>query len=322
MARDRLDRKARARLTPRGIVIIVAVIFAAAAWKSVFTVDESQDAIVTDFGRPTQIITTPGLGFKYPYQSLQVFDRRVFVYAAASNEFLTLEKTPVVAAGTVLWRVGDPKRYFETVAERSAAESRLGDVLYAELGAAIGRTPIATFVSVAFEGDQADRVMAEVTARCRAVAFRDYGIEVVDVQLAEFDFPKQSRARLYARMKSERGRISMQYRSEGEESGLKVRAGAEEEKGRILAGALESSLRVRGDGDAAAAGLYGEALGQAPDFFAFLRSLDAARLSIGKDATLVLPADSPLFGPLHDSDYFAGSPGGPTKNGNDGRKQP
>jgi modulator of FtsH protease HflC len=315
MARDRLDGRARARPTPRSAAIIVAVIFAAAAWRSVFTVDEAQDAIVTDFGRPTQIITAPGLGFKYPHQSLQAFDRRVFVYVAASSEFLTLEKTPVVAAGTVLWRLGDRKRYFETVAERSAAESRLGDVLYAELGAAIGRNPITAFVSVALEGDQVDRVMAEVAARCRAVALRDYGIEVVDVQLREFDFPKQNRARLYARMKSERGRISMQYRSEGEESGLRVRAGAEEEKGRVLAEALESSLRVKGDGDAAAAGLYGEALGQAPDFFAFLRSLDAARLSIGKDATLVLPADSPLFGPLHDSDYFAGSPGGPTKKG-------
>ena len=81
--------------------------------------------------------------------------------------------------------------------------------------------------------------LAEIARRCGTVAQRDYGIEVVDVQLRGFDFPKQNRLRLYARMKSERGRISMLYRSEGEEEGLKVRAAAEEQKARILGKAIE-----------------------------------------------------------------------------------
>jgi membrane protease subunit HflC len=123
----------------------------------------------------------------------------------------------VVAAGTVLWRVADPRRFFETVFDRIGAESRLGDILFAELGAGVGRSPLSAFVSVDGAVYRADAVVAEIAQRCRAVALRNYGIEVVDVQLRDLDFPKQNRPRLYARMKSERGRISMQYRSEGEE---------------------------------------------------------------------------------------------------------
>jgi membrane protease subunit HflC len=272
----------------------------------VFTVDSSEYAIVTDFGKPTQVITEPGLRAKYPYQSVRTFDHRLLVYASPPSEFLTLEKTPVVAAGTVLWRVGDPRKFFETVFDRTGAESRLSDILFAELGAAVGRNPLTAFVSMDAAGYRADTIVAEIARRCRAVALRDYGIDVVDVQLRDFDFPKQNRLRLYARMKSERGRISMQYRSEGEEEGLKVRAGAEEEKARILGKAVEVSQQHRGEGEGEAARIYGGALTQAPDFYAFLRAMESSR-SLRKGTTMVLPADSPLFGVLFDSSYFNGS---------------
>jgi modulator of FtsH protease HflC len=111
----------------------------------VFLVDGTEYAIVTDFGNPRQVVRSPGLGFKCRYQSVRSIDRRVFIYASPSSEFLTLEETPVVAGGTVLWGVADPRRYFETEFDRAGAESRLGDILFAELGATLGRNPLATF---------------------------------------------------------------------------------------------------------------------------------------------------------------------------------
>ena len=272
----------------------------------VFTVDRSEYAIVTDFGKPTQVITAPGLWVKYPYQTVRTFDRRLFVYAAPPSEFLTLEKTQVVAAGTVLWRVADPRKFFETVFDRAGAESRLGDILFAELGAAVGRNPLAAFVSMDVAAYRADAVVAEMAERCRAVALKDYGIDVVDVQLRDIAFPKQNRLRLYGRMKSERGRISMQYRSEGEEEGLKVRAAAEVQKAQVLGKAVEVSQQRRGEGEGQAARIYAEALAQAPDFYAFLRAMESSR-SLRKGTTMVLPADSPLFGVLFDSNYFNSS---------------
>ena len=275
-----------------------------------FLVDTSEYAIVTDFGKPTQVVTSSGLGFRRAYESIRKLDRRLFVYASPSAEFLTLEKTQVIAAGTVLWRVADPRKFFETVFDRTGAESRLGDVLFAELGAAIGRSPLTAFVSIEPTAYRADAIAAEIAQRCREVAQRDYGIDVVDVQLRNFDFPKQNRLRLYARMKSERGRISMQYRSEGEEEGLKVRAIAEEGKARVLGRATELSQARRGEGDAEAARIYAQAFGQAPDFYRFLRTMETSRGLARQRTTMVLSADSPLFGVLINGNYFNGAAAG------------
>jgi len=298
----------------RALAVVAAIgLVAAVASLCFFTVDSADYAIVTDFGKPTQVITAPGLRFKHPLQSVRTFDRRLFVYASPPSEFLTIEKTPVVASGTILWRVADPKRYFETVIDRRGAESRLGDILSAEFGAAIGSNRLVAFVSTDAAAYRADAIVAEIARRCGTVAQRDYGIEVVDVQLRGFDFPKQNRLRLYARMKSERGRISMLYRSEGEEEGLKVRAAAEEQKARILGEAIELAQRRRGEGDGEAARIYANALSRAPEFYAFLRTMEASRTFARKSTTMVLPADSPLFGVLLDSKYFNG--GAPGSNG-------
>jgi modulator of FtsH protease HflC len=312
MVRSRDNAVVSDRWPHRRALAVVAAIGLVAAVGSlcVFTVDSADFAIVTDFGKPTQVITAPGLRFKHPLQGVRAFDRRLFVYAAPPSEFLTLEKTPVVASGTILWRVADPKRYFETVIDKRGAESRLGDILSAEFGAAIGSNQLVAFVSTDPAAYGADAIVAEIARRCGTVAQRDYGIEVVDVQLRGFDFPKQNRLRLYARMKSERGSISMLYRSEGEEEGLKVRAAAEEQKARILGKAIELAQRRRGEGDGEAARIYANALSRAPEFYAFLRTMEASRTFARKSTTMVLPADSPLFGVLLDSNYFnGGAPG-------------
>ena len=297
------------RWTHRRPVRIAAVlgipgILAAAAWLCFYTVDAGEYALVTEFGNPVKVVTTPGLGFKLPYQSVRTFDIRLFAFAPPPTEFLTLEKTPVVASSTILWRIGDPKRFFQTVFDRAGAESRLADMLFAEFGAAIGRNPLVAFVSTEPGPYRASAILTDVGAKCREIALRDYGIEVLDVQLRTFDFPKQNRLPLYARMKSERGRISMKYRSEGEEEGLKVRAAAEQQKTHILSEALKVAQQNRGEGEGKAARIYAESLAKGPEFYQFVRTMEASRNLVPKGTTLVLPADSELFGLLHRSDHY------------------
>src|SRR4249920_3995043 len=171
----------RRRLQTAAALGFAVVIFAAIRL-CCYTVDAGEYALVTEFGNPIEAVTTPGLRFKLPYQSVRTFDIRLFAYTPASTEFLTLEKTPVVAASTILWRISDPKRFFQTVFNRAGAESRLGDILFAEFGAAIGRSPLTAFVSVEPEAYRADAILAEVGGKCREVALRDYGIEVREVQ--------------------------------------------------------------------------------------------------------------------------------------------
>jgi membrane protease subunit HflC len=302
---SREGRRPKRRL----MLALAAAAGVALALMSFFTVDTAEYAVVTQFGRPVQVVTEPGLGVKLPYQSVNKFDNRLFVYAPPLSEFLTLEKTAVVASGVILWRIAEPRKFFETVFDRVGAQARLSDILFAELGAAIGRTPLEAFVAIEPGAYRADAVLAEVTGTFRDIARRDYGIELVDVQLQRFDFPERNRLRVYARMKSERARISMKYRSEGEEEGLKIRAAADEEKSRLLAEAYKVGEQYRGQGEAEAARIYARSLGAAPELYRFLRTMEATRKFVGAGTTMVLPADSELFGLLYDSDHYdAGTP--------------
>ncbi len=294
---------ARSSSKPRQAILGAAGVLGAvvATTLCLFAVGDGERAVVTSFGRPVQVVTTPGLGVKLPYESVTKFDGRLFVYQPPLNEFLTLEKTAVTAAAAVLWRISEPKRFFETVLNKAGAESRLGDILSGELGAAIGRSPLAAFVST--EAYRAEVVLVEVAAKCRNVALRDYGIEVLDVQLLRFDFPKRNRLTVYARMRSERAAISMRYRSEGEEEGLKIRSAAQGEKTSILAEAFKVAQWHRGAGEAEAARIYADSLSEAPQFYALRRTLDASRKFVKEGTTMVLPANSDLFGLLYDSGF-------------------
>src|SRR5689334_5905705 len=124
------------RVTSRAALLAGAVALTALALSCAVVVDATQFGIVTAFGRPVAVIDRPGLTMKAPYETVHRIDRRLFVYVAPPAEFLTLEKTPVVAAGTVIWRTVDPKHFFEAVFDRRGAEARLGELLLAELGAA------------------------------------------------------------------------------------------------------------------------------------------------------------------------------------------
>jgi membrane protease subunit HflC len=274
-----------------------------------FTVDAGEVAIVTQFGDPVRVETAPGLHAKYPYplQSVITLDRRLHILVPPPSELLTLEKRNVVASGYIVWRIAEPRRFLQTVFDRAGAESRLSDILFAELGAAFGNASMSAFVSVVPGQYRAEAILAEVTRQYRDLARRDYGIEVVDVGLRRLDFPEQNRLAVFSRMKSERVQMSMKFRSEGEEEGLKIRATSEKTRSSILAEAYMRAQKHRGEGEAAAARIYAESLGRGPGFYQFTRSMEALKKTVDKDTTLVLPVDAELFRLLRDSRaQFAG----------------
>ena len=291
-------------MKPLALAALVALTLGGAAL-SVFTVAADQVVVVTQFGNPVRVVTTPGLHLKYPSpaQSVATFDRRLFVLVPPPSEFLTLGKRNVVASGVIFWRIADARRFMQTVFDRSGAESRLSDVLFAELGAALGRAPLGAFVSVVPGEYRAEAILAEVARQVRTVAARDYGIDVVDMQLRRLDYPEVNRVAVFSRMKSERNQVSMTYRSEGEEEGLKIRAAAEKTKSSILAEAYKLSQKAKGEGEARAARIYADSLSRAPGFYRFVRGSEAVKKSIDKETTLVLPVDADLFRLLLDSRF-------------------
>jgi modulator of FtsH protease HflC len=291
-------KRSRRRL---GAMVSVGLLILGVSALCFFTVEAGRMAVVAQFGNPIRVATTPGLHLKYPFQSVITLDRRLHVLVPPPSELLTVEKRNVVASGYIVWRIADATKFLQTVFDRPGAESRLSDILFAELGAAFGSAPMSAFVSVTPGQYRAEAILREITAKCRHIARRDYGIDVVDVGLRALDFPEQNRLAVFARMKSERVRVSMKYRSEGEEEGLKIRAGGENSKTSILAEAYKRSQKHRGEGEAAAARIYAESLARGPDFYEFVRSIEAMKKAVDKDTTLVLPVDAELFRLLRDS---------------------
>jgi len=283
-------------VTTRSLVLGTAAVAAGLAAATPFVVDATEYAVVTRFGRPVQIRTTPGLGLRVPVidQVLRV-DARVLLTEPPPAEYLTLDKKNVVARPFVAWRVADPLRFLQSVVLRETAEQRLSAVTGSELGAALGAVPFDALVSTEPERMRLDAVVGAVEARVRETARREYGIEVVGVRVERLAFPQQNEAAVYQRMRAERQRIARQFRSEGEEQALRIRAEADRERTRILAEADRRAAEIRGAAEADAARVYADALGANPDFYRFVRTLEAYEKIVDAETTLVIPADSPLM---------------------------
>ncbi len=281
----------------KSVVLLVAVALAFVAANLVFfTVDETEFAVVTQFGEPIRAVTTPGLGWKLPepVQSVQFFNNRVLVYDSDKTEFLTSDKKNVVIESYVAWHITDPILYLKSLQDQSRAEARLADVLNSELGARLGRQELATLVNTDPKAMKLPDVLAAVTQNVGAQV-QKYGMQVVDVRVKSLNFPDANKQAVFSRMKAEREQQARKYRSEGAEQAAKIRADADRQRDVILAEAYAASEKLKGEGDAQAIKLYAAAYGQDPEFYQFLRTLEAYTKFIDDKTTIVLPPDSPLL---------------------------
>jgi len=281
----------------RKILTIAALALVALTllYRTAFTIDETQFAIVTQFGKPVRTITTAGLKLKWPWQSLLSFEKRLMVYNPRPSEFLTRDKKNIVVDNYVAWRVADPNRFLQTVNDLTGAEMRLHDTVWAAAAAALGNTDMSALVSVRPEDVKVQDVMRQVTELSRARAMEQYGIEIVDVRMKRLNLPAQNRESVFARMRAERERIAKQYRAEGEAEALKIRAEADKEKARIISEAYREAEKIRGDGDAQSTRIYAEAYSRDPKFYKLVRTLEAYKKVIDPNTTAILSSDSELL---------------------------
>jgi modulator of FtsH protease HflC len=264
-------------------------------YRTAFTVDETQFAVVTQFGKPVRTIATAGLKLKWPWQSLLNFEKRLMVYNPRPSEFLTRDKKNIVVDSYVAWRIADPGRFLQTVNDLTGAEMRLHDTVWAATAAALGNTDLSALVSITPEEVKSGDVVRQVTEQSRARASEQYGIEVVDVRLKRLNLPAQNRESVFARMRAERERIAKQYRAEGEAEALKIRAEADKEKARIISEAYREAEKIRGDGDAQSTRIYAEAYSRDPQFYKLVRTLEAYKKVIDPNTTAILSSDSELL---------------------------
>ncbi len=262
------------------VLIVLALIGLNTAF---FMVDQTQQAVIVQLGKPVSGIIGPGLQFKIPFiQEVIYFENRLLDYDAAPSEILTEDKKNLLVDTYAKWRIIDPLKFYKTVRNIDGALARLDDIVFAELRVELGQHLMSQIIS-----EKRDDIMKVVTERSDKAA-RDYGISVIDARIKRADLPKENERAVFGRMRTERERQAKRYRSEGQEAALKITAEADRKRTVLLAEAYRQSQTLRGQGDAEAAKIYAEAYNRDPEFYAFIRSLQAYDNSLDENTTMVL----------------------------------
>jgi len=280
-------------MSPRAMpVIIGVVVLLLVASSSLFTVQQTQLAIRTQFGEIQGTDYGPGLHLKWPFiDQVARFERRVVTQNYAGETFLTNENRGLLVDFYIKWRVADAAKYFRaTGGNEDAAGQRLADIVKDGIKNAVAQRTLREVVTA-----ERAAVTGEMIGRA-STAVDEFGIELVDVRLQRIDLPDDVAARVYETMKQNFERQARQLRGEGEKDNQRIKAEADRKRTEILSAAARDGLRIRGEGDAVAAATYARAYERNPEFYAFYRSLQAYRNSIGKDGdVLVVSPDSEFF---------------------------
>lgn len=274
------------------LALIVLALLVALGSAAVFTVDEREYAIKLRFGEILKDDFEPGLHFKVPFvHNVVKYDDRILTRNNPTEEFLTQEKKNLKVDFYVKWRITDPGQYYQAVGgDELIATNRLIEIIKDGIRAEFAKRTVQQVVT-------ADRreIMDDMMATAGQTA-RELGIEVVDVRVKRLDLPDEVSDSVFNRMRQERARVAAQLRAEGAETAERIRSEADRDRTIILAEAYKQSEEIRGEGDAEAADIYARAHQRDPEFYAFYRSLQAYRRSLGAEGDIF------VLGP--DSEYF------------------
>ena len=272
------------------LLITLLVLSAIILPQVLVVVDETELAIITRLGDPQRSIISAGLYVKAPLiDSVTKFEKRLLIFDAPAESLLTSDKKRLIIDVYARGRVTDPLLFFQTVRSVTQARSRVIDIVASELRREIAKDLQLDIISLKREA-----VENAVRDGVRPI-INELGIDIVDVRIKRADFPQAIAGSVYERMKAERKRIADKERAEGAEADLEKRAKVDREAVEIRSGARKEADIIRGEAEAEAIAIFAEALEQDPEFYAFLRSLDAYAMFLGDNTTVVLPANSDLF---------------------------
>ncbi len=276
-------------------VLLALFILAGAAlvaiFSSIFTVYETQQALVLQFGRYIKTVTDPGLHVKVPFvQNVVYIERRVLDFDAPAQEVILGDQKRLVVDAFARYRITDAQRFYQSVRDEAGLRQRIDTVLDASLRKVLGDTPLFTVLS-ADRGNLMMRIREDANSRVR-----NFGVDVVDVRIKRADLPPENSEAIYRRMQTERERQAKELRAQGYEEGQRIRAAADRERRVLIAEAQKNAQIQRGKGDGRATKIFAEAFGQDIDFFTFYRSMQAYRNALGDDSTsFVLSPEGEFF---------------------------
>ena len=275
----------------KNYILILGAILIAFVLSTIIIVDETEQMVILQFGKPVRTIKEPGLNYKLPapFQTSNSFEKRLLEYDVPPEEVLSKDKKSLIMDNYVRWRIVDPLLFLQTVRAVPTAKTRLDDIVYSELRQELGTHDMVEIIT-----ENRELIMDKVTKASNEETSK-YGIEVVDVRIRRVDLPRENESSIYARMEAERKRQANKFRSEGEEEAQKIRAATDRDKTVILADAYKRAQQIRGEGEAKALDIYASSFSKSPDFYEFTRTLEAYEKIIDKKTMFVLPGDAKLF---------------------------
>jgi membrane protease subunit HflC len=274
-----------------GVIVVLIAAALIVAYSSVFTVYQTQQALVLRLGKPQAPVTEPGLHFKAPFIDTVIYiDKRILDLEAPAQEVIASDQKRLVVDAFARYRINLPLRFYQTLGSIRGANSQLAILLNSALRRVLGEV---TFTHVV--RDQ----RAELMSRIRQLVDQEakaYGIQVVDVRIRRADLPEQNSQAVYKRMQTERQREAAEFRAQGNQRAQEIRARADREVTVLTAEAKSKAEQIRGEGDATRNQIFAKAYTQDPGFFAFYRSMQAYENGLKpSDTRLMLKPDSNFF---------------------------
>lgn len=270
------------------LLLIPAVII---LWRLCFyTVDTTEQAVVTRLGKPVRTVTAPGVHMKVPFiEKVTFFSKMLLDYDASSSEILARDKKTLVIDNYCRWFIKDPLKFYLTVKNELGAFSRLQDIVYSEMRIELARHDLIDVIN-----QNRQEIMANVTDRAREKAM-EYGIYIEDIRVKRADLPPENERAVFERMSTERQRIAKQYRSEGKEEAQKIIARTDKERAMIMADAYRKVETTKGEADGRVIKIYADTYGKDAEFFEFYRSIEAFKNIVNGQTDFYLTTDSPIF---------------------------
>jgi membrane protease subunit HflC len=287
----------------RVISLVIFGLLGIGVYSSLFTVDQTQQALVIQFGEPKRTIQEPGLAFKVPFiQDVVYYEKRVLsLIPQDAEEVILSDQKRLQVDAYARYKIEDPLLFFQTVRNEIGARGRLEAIIDSSVRRALGRETLGSILT-GQRNDITRSIGDEVNESVSSL-----GIKIIDVRLRRADYPEATSQNIFNRMKSEREREAKEFRATGEEEAQKIRADAEKTRTVIISEAKREAQETRGAGDSNAIRIYAESFGQDAEFFAFYRSMEAYDKSMTDTGTsMVISPTSSFFRFFKDKNGMAG----------------
>lgn len=272
-------------------ILVVAIVGIVILLQALFTVHQSERALVLQLGKPVRVINEPGLSFKVPFfENVEPISKRVLSVEGSQQELLTSDQKRVVVDYFARYRIIDPLLFYQSVRSTETLDQRLQPIIASQLRRVLGKVQMAQILT-----KERANLMREITGDV-GEEVKGFGIEVLDVRMKRVDLPQQNSEAIFARMQTQRQQEAARIRAEGARERQTKEAEADKQKVVIVADARRQAEILRGDGDASATKIYNEAYGRDPGFFDFYRSMQALSLGLsGESTTYVGPTTGDFF---------------------------